>query len=166
VQSARGLEYGPFAPCKVEGQRWGRHATELRNFMLGLPCQGARPATFKVDQLKPKSEAELLLEDHLKECFPQGKFNREVRFHSRRWRFDYTVQREPMEIARLAVEIEGGIWNRGRHTRGAGYQGDLDKYNSAVALGWRVYRFSTQDILSGKDLIFLKGEAEKARKEG
>jgi len=64
---------------------------------------------------------------------------REYRFASpRRWKFDFA-----WPDARLAVEIEGGTWSGGRHTRGAGYANDCTKYNAAVLEGWRVLRYTT-----------------------
>lgn len=69
----------------------------------------------------------------------------EYRFDSaRRWRFDFA-----WPDALIAVEVEGGLFSGGRHTRGAGYQADLDKYNAATLQGWAVYRFSTNDVMSG-----------------
>ncbi len=70
------------------------------------------------------------------EGLPSPQF--EFRFHDeRKWRFDLAWPRE-----RVAVEIEGGAFSRGRHTRGAGFVADLEKYNTAVLLGWRVLRFT------------------------
>lgn len=67
---------------------------------------------------------------------------REYRFHpTRKWRFDFAWVRE-----RIAVEIEGGAWSQGRHTRGAGFSEDCAKYNAATCAGWRVLRF-TGDML-------------------
>ena len=61
---------------------------------------------------------------------------REHRFHPvRRWRFDYAWPEQ-----RVALEVEGGVWTGGRHTRGAGFLGDIEKYNAAVVDGWRVVR--------------------------
>ncbi len=61
---------------------------------------------------------------------------REHRFHPvRRWRFDYAWPEQ-----RVALEVEGGVWTGGRHTRGAGFLGDIEKYNAAVVAGWRVVR--------------------------
>jgi very-short-patch-repair endonuclease len=67
---------------------------------------------------------------------------REYRFHPvRKWRFDFAWPSE-----RLAVEVEGGVWTRGRHTRGSGFVKDVEKYNAAMQLGWMVLRFTKQDI--------------------
>lgn len=47
---------------------------------------------------------------------------------------------------RVAVEVDGGIWTSGRHTRGAGYTNDCIKNNLAITKGWVVFRF-TPDML-------------------
>jgi hypothetical protein len=59
----------------------------------------------------------------------------------RRWRFDFALPKH-----RIGIEIEGGAWSNGRHTRGAGFVGDMEKYNMATVLGWRVLRFTPQQI--------------------
>ena len=105
-----------------------------------------------------KSNANELLIKHLKEL--GLTYEQEHRFHpERRWRFDFILPEH-----RIAIEIEGGIWVNGRHSRGYGFQKDLFKYNQAVMLGWRVLRFSTQDVLKGHTKAFLqewfKREAE------
>tara|TARA_R110000824_G_scaffold43665_1_gene127440 strand:- start:923 stop:1135 length:213 start_codon:yes stop_codon:yes gene_type:complete len=57
---------------------------------------------------------------------------------------------------KVAVEIEGAIWVQGRHTRGSGFVKDMEKYNEATFYGWKVLRFSTNDVKSGVALKFLK----------
>jgi very-short-patch-repair endonuclease len=84
---------------------------------------------------------------------------REYRFtHRRRWRFDFAWVQQ-----RVAVECEGGIYSGGRHVRGAGFEADIDKYNAAVSSGWKVLRFTSRHIKSGKALnmieAVLAGEA-------
>lgn len=80
-----------------------------------------------------------------------GVIEREYRFENkRRWRFDFAIP-----SVMLAAELEGGIWTNGRHNRGKGYQGDLDKYNTATAMGWSVLRFSTEDVLEGRAKLIL-----------
>jgi len=43
----------------------------------------------------------------------------------------------------VAVEVEGGTWARGRHTRGKGFRADCEKYNAAAILGWTVIRVTS-----------------------
>ena len=75
-----------------------------------------------------------------------ASFEREWRFAPpRRFRFDFAWPAE-----RLAVEVEGGIHMRGRHTRAAGYESDCAKYNLAVLCGWRVLRFTGAMVRSGE----------------
>ena len=63
----------------------------------------------------------------------------------RKFRFDFAFLRE-----RLLVEINGGTWNRGAHSRGAGLARDYEKLNLATANGWRVLQFDTNMIKSGE----------------
>jgi very-short-patch-repair endonuclease len=65
---------------------------------------------------------------------------REYRFHpERRWRFDFAL---PDKL--IACEYEGIHSEKSRHTTITGYQGDIDKYNAAQALGWKVIRFTAK----------------------
>ena len=62
---------------------------------------------------------------------------KEYRFHpGRKWRADFAWPRR-----KLLLEIEGGVYSMGRHTRGAGYVKDLEKYNAACELGYRMLRY-------------------------
>ena len=73
------------------------------------------------------------------DLFPEVALEREYRFAPpRRWRFDFAHP-----ASRVAIEIEGGHWSGGRHTRGAGFEADCQKYNTAAALGWYVFRLTT-----------------------
>lgn len=69
----------------------------------------------------------------------------------RKWRFDYAWINQ-----KVAVEIEGGIWTRGRHLRGSGFLGDMEKYNTATRQGWRVFRFTPQQLRKGEAQSFIK----------
>ena len=85
----------------------------------------------------------------------------EYRFHpERRWRFDFA-----WPLWKIAVEIEGqiSIWKPGRHQRAKGYQADLDKYNNAVLLGWRLLRFSPADVARGRAIAAVKTAIAQAR---
>lgn len=75
----------------------------------------------------------------------------EYRFHpTRKWRFDYCWVAQ-----KVALEVEGGVWVRGRHSRGAGMIGDMEKYNRATVLGWRVLRTTPQTLKSRETLQML-----------
>lgn len=53
----------------------------------------------------------------------------------------------------IAVEIEGGIWTLGRHSRGKGMENDMIKYNAAAELGWRVLRYSREMGLKPESIL-------------
>lgn len=85
----------------------------------------------------------LALEQSLKDAGIE--YVTEYRFDKkRRWRFDYC-----MPNLRIAIELEGGIYSLGRHTRGKGYENDREKYNSATMQGWRVMCVTYGMINSG-----------------
>lgn len=74
------------------------------------------------------------------------KPEREYAFHAKRkWRFDFAFPDK-----KIGVEIEGGTWSSGRHSRGPGYEKDLSKYNAAARDGWIVLRFTTRMATSGE----------------
>lgn len=54
----------------------------------------------------------------------------------------------------VAVELDGGTWSGGRHTRGAGFERDAEKLNLAAILGWTVLRFTAAAVRSGDALRF------------
>jgi hypothetical protein len=63
----------------------------------------------------------------------------------RKWRADWAWPDH-----RVALEVEGGVWTGGRHTRGAGYIKDLEKYSEAAILGWCVIRVTPKDLCTLK----------------
>jgi very-short-patch-repair endonuclease len=69
----------------------------------------------------------------------------------RKWRFDAC-----WPLSALAVEVDGGSWIAGRHTRGKGFESDCRKLNTAVQLGWRVVRFTPAMIESGEAVAVLQ----------
>jgi very-short-patch-repair endonuclease len=82
------------------------------------------------------------------------EFQQEYKFHpDRKWRFDFAFPDE-----KIAIEVEGGLFTQGRHTRGRGYIQDMQKYNAATILGWRVLRYGTGQINDQvmKDIFAIK----------
>lgn len=102
-----------------------------------------------------KGEAHLLLEQHLREL--HMPFMKEVKFDkNRKWRLDYLLCPLPPKPWNQAIEIDGGVYSQGRHTRGKGFEADLEKMNAAVAQGYKVYRFSTGQVLNGTARQFIE----------
>ena len=68
----------------------------------------------------------------------------EHKFHpTRKWRFDYANIEH-----KIALEVDGGVWSNGRHTRGSGYVKDLEKFNHAAMLGWRVLKVQPNELMT------------------
>lgn len=81
----------------------------------------------------------------------------EYRFHpKRKWRFDFAYSDDM-----IAIEVEGGVWSRGRHTRGSGFIKDCEKYNAAALLGWTVLRFPGDMINSGEAVKTIEDSLPK-----
>lgn len=60
----------------------------------------------------------------------------------RKWRFDFA-----WPIERIAVEIEGGV-----HRIKDRFHRDIEKYNTAALMGWRVLRYTPKMIDEAKAL--------------
>jgi hypothetical protein len=56
----------------------------------------------------------------------------------------------------LLIEIDGGTWKFSRHTTGTGFQGDCEKLNAAVLLGYRCLRFTPAMVESGVALSTIE----------
>lgn len=75
----------------------------------------------------------------------------EYRFHPvRMWRFDCA-----WTDLKLALEIEGGVYVAGAHTRGAHFESDCEKYAEATVLGWRVLRVTPRMVKDGRAVGWL-----------
>ena len=77
---------------------------------------------------------------------------REYRFHPERlWRLDLADV-----PAKLGIEVEGGVWADGRHTRGKGFTEDCVKYAELAILGWRLIRVTTGQVRDGLALGWVE----------
>ncbi len=131
--------------------------TETEARAAGLEKKHGSPLALrkkaKVRQKKPseKSMGEEAFALHLKiDRIPKPE--REYRFHqTRAFRFDFAWPK-----VKLAVEIDGGVHNGGRHVRGKGFEQDLIKMNEAILEGWTVLRFSTGQVKQGLAIETLK----------
>lgn len=84
------------------------------------------------------------------------KFTPEHRFYDKRkWRFDFAHIE-----SKTAIEIEGGAFTQGRHTRGKGFVNDMEKYNQAALLGWTVLRFTPEQMQKSATFEVVKSVVE------
>lgn len=98
-----------------------------------------------------QSVGEVTLATHLRGC--KINFEQEYKFHpERNWRADFLITG-----TKILIEVEGGIWSGGRHTRGKGFIADMEKYNAAATLGFKVLRFDTQQVKSGLAIKQIEG---------
>lgn len=61
----------------------------------------------------------------------------------RKWQTDFYFERGNIK---LALEIEGGAFTGGRHTRGTGFMTDMEKYNHYAVFGIALLRFTPTQI--------------------
>lgn len=77
----------------------------------------------------------------------------EVRFHPvRKWRADL-LWRAPKP---LIVEVEGGVYVQGRHSRGAGLEADAEKYAEAMIAGFPVLRVTPRQVKTGQAVRWIE----------
>ena len=78
-------------------------------------------------------------------------YKEEFRFNpKRRWCFDFLVDN-------FGVEIVGGLWMpRGGHSQGKAQLDDMEKFNHAALLGYRVLQFSPDQVKSGEAIGFIE----------
>jgi len=98
---------------------------------------GAKPCVTRASRL----EANFWL---VWKCAGGSDLEREFRFCDRKWRADFAHL-----PSRTLIEIEGGIWSGGRHSRGSGFEQDCEKYLEAALLGWRVLRLTGKQLELG-----------------
>lgn len=74
------------------------------------------------------------------------------------WHYDRGLRGEPFHrsVQPIAVEIEGGTYVEGRHSRGQGFEKDCEKYAEALISGWRVLRVTGAMVLDGRAIALTR----------
>lgn len=70
---------------------------------------------------------------------------------NRKFRFDFAWPE-----VKLAVEIDGNVYQTSRHTSGTGYTRDCEKFALAAIEGYRVVRATTGQVSSGQLIEWTK----------
>lgn len=108
----------------------------------------------RLEQLRAEREkyealfAQQCLAARLPRSVPQYRF---AELHGRKYAFDRAWPSD-----RIAVEIQGGIWNGGAHARGTGITNDCAKLSLAAILGWRVLPVTGEQVRSGLALQWVE----------
>lgn len=99
--------------------------------------------------LAPAQEMRLLLDN---EPPPLCDYVLEYVYHpTRKWRLDFAWPE-----LRVGLEVHGGVWTHGRHTRGGGFTNDREKMNEALTLGWIVIEVTPDQISDGTALRWVR----------
>ena len=68
----------------------------------------------------------------------------------RKYRADFFVALD------LLIEVEGGAWINGRHSRGSGMEADCEKSALAAARGYRLLRVTPAQVDDGRALQWIQ----------
>lgn len=68
----------------------------------------------------------------------------------RKWKFDYLFD------GWLALEVQGGNWIHGHHTRASALDDEYEKVNAAAAAGYTVIFCTPEDIQTGKAFEYIR----------
>jgi hypothetical protein len=100
---------------------------------------------------KAKAQAQDLAKEVMLHLIELPGYEKEFVFHpKRKWRFDYAWPE-----LKVALEVHGGVFANGRHTRGKGFTEDKVKMNSAQLLGWLVIEATTAQVKNGQMLEWV-----------
>ncbi len=129
-------------------KKWGETALQnaMKNPDIRVPgaVTGVTPAAAELAKAR-RAAGNRVLADRFERLWAAANgptLTPEFRFHpERNWRADYCH-----EPSRTLIELEGGTWSGGAHTRGKGYAEDAEKYNAALVAGYRVFRLTGEMI--------------------
>lgn len=112
----------------------------------GILSPVRKKTVIKRAEARPLTEIKLMLQLMNVDFVAEHKFHEE-----RKWRFDIAIP-----SLKIAIEYEGIMSRKSRHTTITGYSKDCDKYNAATIAGWRVLRYNALNYKSvGEDMMSL-----------
>lgn len=97
----------------------------------------------------PKPYARIIAAICAREGWPVPQAERAL-IPGRRFRCDFA-----WDAARVVVEVQGGVFVAGRHSRGLGQVTDMEKFNLLTLAGWRVLQVTPRQVGDGtlRDLL-------------
>ena len=129
-------------PIKTKTTKVKKTAT-VKAVKIKSPRKPSKASKSKSSASTPKhSSAERKFAETWLLLYPQIDLHSEHRFcPPRRFRFDFAHL-----DSKIAIEINGGNWGRGRHTNPLALNSEYEKLNLAVVHGWRVFVLSPEMI--------------------
>lgn len=85
--------------------------------------------------------------------FPVQEYKFAKETMGRNWRNDFYFESNGV---RVALEVEGGVWTKGRHTRGTGFLKDMEKYNALSLHGIFLLRVVPDELCKKSTIDMLK----------
>lgn len=108
-----------------------------------IPKPPSDPQAKEERREQRKARERLILAYALARGLPVPEFEYPFAAPDRQWRFDMLFE------GWLAVEVQGGLFIQGRHSRGPRLLGEHEKLNEAVIRGYAVVFCTPQDVESG-----------------
>lgn len=71
----------------------------------------------------------------------------------RKWAWDFAY---PDLSPPLLIDLHGGVWTQGRHSRAAGMRNDFEKHNRAVMDGFQVLLFTSPMVTDGSAAFLVE----------
>lgn len=106
---------------------------------------------------KAPSAGEAILCRHLDAL--KIEYEQEFKFHpERKWRADFRIEGYP-----ILVEVEGGVFINGGHSRGKAYTNNCEKYSHMAIDGWLLIRATTDQVKSGQCIHWIEQTIEKLK---
>lgn len=108
---------------------------KIRGFKENNPCPKEKRLPAAKKYSPQKTFVRMYIEYY---CEKRNKHLRtEYKFSKKKYRFDWCI---PEEM--IAVEYNGIMSKKSRHTTVTGYSKDMTKINLAQSLGWTVYQYT------------------------
>lgn len=134
--------------------KWRCYVPETLADRVGMPQKRTDKPKAPFSQ---GSEAEVALAQQL--VMEGLTFAREYRFHpARLWRLDFWFA-----DAQLGVEVQGGGWTGGRHSRGGGIERDCEKSAYVAIAGYRLMMVTPSQIKRGQALEWIRQAVGEAK---
>lgn len=143
---------GKLVPSKGSNSRFKASGASIGLIVEQIDTKKKKSVKTAKNAVKTQKEAPQLTKMKLWLTTLGIEFTPELQFAKpRKFRFDIAI-----ESKMVAIEYEGIVAKKSRHTTKTGYTKDTEKYNLAAMKGWRVLRYTAlnyNSLLKDLELI-------------